>query len=47
MENNEVKTRENYELGSFSFLKTGWWIWHIIAIVAIFYLGFAFGGSIF
>lgn len=46
-EHNEVKTRGDYELGTFEFLKTGWWVWHVIAIVGIFYLGYLFGGSLF
>lgn len=47
MEENEVKQEGRYELGSFSFLKTGWWVFHIIAIVAVFYLGYMFGAPIF
>ncbi|MGI5921558.1 MAG: hypothetical protein ACOX6I_07460 [Syntrophomonadaceae bacterium] len=47
MENEEVKSRDEIELGTFEFLKTGWWIFHIIAIAAIFYLGYIFGDSIF
>lgn len=47
-EHNEVQTRSSeYELGTFEFLKTGWWVWHVIAIVGIFYLGYLFGGSLF
>lgn len=37
-EKNETKT-EGYDLGTFNFLKAGWWVWHVIAIVGIFYLG--------
>ncbi|HWP96931.1 MAG TPA: hypothetical protein VN426_08760 [Syntrophomonadaceae bacterium] len=47
MGDQEVKHDERYELGSFSFLKSGWWVFHIIAIVAIFYLGYLLGGAIF
>jgi hypothetical protein len=48
LENDEVKTRNNdMELGTFEFLKTGWWVLHVIAILGVFYLGYLFGGSIF
>lgn len=48
MENHdEVRTDNDYDLGTFRFLKSGWWIWHVIAIVGVFYLGWLFGGSIF
>lgn len=43
----EVKSTESYELGTFEFLKTGWWVWHVIAIIGVFYLGWVFGGAIF
>lgn len=44
MDNNEVKTRGgDYELGTFEFLKTGWWVLHVVAIIAIFYLGYWLG----
>ncbi|MEN6389972.1 MAG: hypothetical protein ABFD04_06110 [Syntrophomonas sp.] len=47
MENEEVKRENNYELGSFQFLRSGWWVLHVIAIVAVFYLGYLFGGMLF
>lgn len=47
MEESDVKHDDRYELGSFSFLKSGWWLLHAIAIVAVFYLGYLFGGSLF
>lgn len=47
MENDEVKHDSNYELGSFHFLRSGWWLLHVIAIAAVFYLGYLFGGSLF
>ncbi|MCL1821016.1 MAG: hypothetical protein FWG36_10240 [Oscillospiraceae bacterium] len=47
----EIRTSDEsssgYDLGSFSFLKSGWWIWHVVAIGIIFYLGYLLGGSIF
>lgn len=43
----DTKTADEIELGSFSFLKSGWWVLHIIAIAAVFYLGWAFGGALF
>ena len=47
MADNEVQTRDTYELGTFEFLKAGWWVWHVVAIGGIFYLGYLFGGSVF
>lgn len=35
------------QLGSFNFLRSGWWILHIIAIAGVFYLGYLYGGAIF
>lgn len=46
-EENQLKTEDGYELGTFHFLKAGWWIWHIIAIVGVFWLGYLYGGSVF
>lgn len=37
----------NIELGTFRFLGTGWWIFHIIVIVGVFYLGWLYGGALF
>jgi hypothetical protein len=42
-----TETRGNYDLGTFEFLKSGWWIWHIIAIAGVFYLGYILGDAIF
>ena len=42
----EIK-REGYDLGTFNFLRAGWWILHIVAIVGVFYLGYLYGGSVF
>jgi nitrogenase molybdenum-iron protein alpha/beta subunit len=47
MEDREIRTEEGYDLGTFNFLKAGWWILHIIAIVGVFYLGYLYGGSVF
>jgi len=43
----ELKSEENLDLGTFRFLKAGWWIWHIIAVAVIFYLGWLWGGRVF
>ncbi len=43
----DIKSAENYDLGTFEFLKAGWWILHVIAIAAVFYLGWLWGGRIF
>lgn len=43
-QSNATKTG-GYDLGSFEFLKAGWWVWHIIAIAGIFYLGYLYGVS--
>lgn len=44
---NGLRSEDGYDIGTFHFLKTGWWVWHIIAIAGVFYLGYLFGGSIF
>jgi hypothetical protein len=46
-EHNEVQTRDGYDLGTWAFLRTGWWILHIIAIVGLFYLGYLYGARVF
>jgi len=43
----QVRTDAPMDLGTFHFLRTGWWIFHIIVIVGIFYLGWLYGGSVF
>jgi len=45
--NNDIRTDEGYDLGTFNFLKAGWWILHVVAIAGVFYLGFLYGGSVF
>lgn len=47
MEESDIKTKEGYDLGNWHFLKTGWWVLHIIAIAALFYLGYLYGASVF
>lgn len=47
MANNELRTEDGYDIGTFHFLKTGWWIFHIVVIAATFYLGYLFGGNVF
>ncbi|HEX3010718.1 MAG TPA: hypothetical protein VHQ70_01610 [Syntrophomonadaceae bacterium] len=47
MEGSELKTKDGYDIGTWHFLKTGWWILHIIAIAGIFYLGYIYGASVF
>ncbi len=43
----QMATQDRYDLGTFRFLKAGWWVWHLIAIVGVFYLGYILGDSIF
>jgi hypothetical protein len=43
----ELKSGEDNDLGTFHFLRAGWWIWHVIAIAGIFYLGWLWGGRVF
>lgn len=47
MPDDEVRSEKRYELGSFAFLRSGWWILHIVAILAVFYLGWAMGNMVF
>jgi len=46
-DNHDLRTQDGYELGTFHFLKTGWWVLHLIAIAIVFYLGYAYGARIF
>ncbi len=46
-DNNEIKTAQGYDLGTFHFLKAGWWVLHILAIGLVFYLGYLYGASVF
>ncbi len=43
----DIKDANDIELRSFSFLRSGWWILHIVSIAVVFYLGWMFGGAIF
>lgn len=47
MDDNDVKRDDRTDLGTFSFLQTGWWVLHIIAIIVVFYLGYVFGAPLF
>lgn len=47
MGDDNVRGNTNMELGTFAFLRTGWWVFHIIVILAVFYLGWLYGGSMF
>lgn len=46
-DSSQMATQDGYDIGTFHFLKAGWWVWHIIAIAGVFYLGYIWGGSIF
>ncbi|MGI6488010.1 MAG: hypothetical protein GX964_02195 [Syntrophomonadaceae bacterium] len=47
MPDDQTRSDIDMELGTFHFLRTGWWIFHIIAIAGFFYLGWLYGGAIF
>ena len=47
MADNELKTEDGFDIGTFHFFNTGWWIFRILVIDAVFYLGYLFGDSIF
>lgn len=46
MEDN-IRDEQNYDLGTWGFLKLGWWVLHVVALVAVFYLGYLYGDMIF
>ncbi|MGE5390738.1 MAG: hypothetical protein ACM3PE_06695 [Deltaproteobacteria bacterium] len=46
-DHNDIETREGYELGTWAFLRTGWWILHLVAVALVFYLGYLYGARIF
>jgi hypothetical protein len=33
----DVRSEQHYELGTWGFLRLGWWVLHVVAIVAVFY----------
>lgn len=35
--------RDRIELGTWGFLRTGWWVLHVVAILVVAYLGYWFG----
>ncbi len=45
MESSELKSQDGYDIGTWHFLKTGWWVLHVVAIGAVFYVGYAVGMS--
>jgi hypothetical protein len=47
MEGSEMKEKDGYELGTWGFLKTGWWILHVVALAVVFYLGYLYGASLY
>lgn len=36
----EDDVREKLELGTWGFLRSGWWVLHIVAIIVVAYLGY-------
>lgn len=34
---------KNYDLGTWGFLKAGWWVLHVIAIALFIYIGYYWG----
>ncbi|MDA8442808.1 MAG: hypothetical protein M0Z55_10595 [Peptococcaceae bacterium] len=32
--------RDRIDMGTFGFLRSGWWVLHVVAIVAVAYLGY-------
>lgn len=47
MESTSMKNADGYDIGTWHFLKTGWWVLHVVGIAAVFYVGWLFGGSVF
>jgi len=33
---------DRMNLGTYAYLRTGWWVLHVVAIAAVFYLGHLF-----
>ena len=36
----EDEVRDRLELGTWGFLRSGWWILHVVAIIVVAYLGY-------
>jgi len=47
MEGSGMRSADGYNIGTWHFLKAGWWVLHIIGIAGTFYVGWLFGGSVF
>ncbi len=45
MESSELKSQDGYDIGTWHFLKTGWWVLHVVSIGVVFYIGYAVGMS--
>lgn len=44
-EKDSLQTQDGYDLGTFHFLKAGWWVGHIIFIAVVFYIGWMMGAG--
>ena len=39
----DVDVRDRIELGTWAFLRSGWWVLHIVAIIVVAYIGYWIG----
>ncbi len=47
MDDHSEKTIDSSDLGTWQFLRPGWWFLHAVSIIGLFYLGFLFGDIMF
>jgi hypothetical protein len=39
MDGSEIRSADGYDIGTWHFLKAGWWVLHIVGIAGTFYVG--------
>ncbi|MDO4540792.1 MAG: hypothetical protein Q4B48_06830 [Syntrophomonadaceae bacterium] len=44
-EDSGIQTQDGHDLGTFNFLRAGWWVAHVIFIAVVFYIGWMFGAG--
>lgn len=42
-EPNVSRSVNGHDLGTFNYLRVGWWVLHVVGIVAVAYLGYWYG----
>jgi len=43
VKSSELRSNDGYDIGTWHFLKAGWWVLHVISIAVVFYIGYMLG----